>query len=75
MYVLLVADADSASSGHRLNPYLPSKLSDYRGTGRPIWALCESGSVLSRSNIEYLSGGNDVKQAIDILIGMAKGSK
>lgn len=75
MDVLLVADADSASSGHRLNPYLPSKLSDYRGAGRPIWALCESGSVLSRSNIEYLSGGNDVKQAIDILVRMAKGSK
>lgn len=75
MDVLLVADADTASSGHRLNPYLPSKLSDYRGTGRPIWALCESGSVLSRSNLEYLSGGNDVEQAIDILVGMARGSK
>ena len=30
-----------------INPYLPSKLSDYKGSGSPIWALFEEGSELS----------------------------
>ncbi|MGP7960234.1 hypothetical protein ACTVCO_05395 [Sanguibacter sp. A247] len=45
--LLLLADARVADS-HAANPYLPSKLSDYRGSGTPIWALVEPGSPLSR---------------------------
>lgn len=43
---LLLADARVAEN-HTVNPYLPSKLSDYRGSGTPIWALVEPGSPLS----------------------------
>jgi poly(ribitol-phosphate) beta-N-acetylglucosaminyltransferase len=42
---LLVNDAQTAGMKSR-NPYLPSKLSDYLGAGRPIWALAEAGSIL-----------------------------
>lgn len=45
---LLVNDASTRGMGKRVNPYLPSKLSDYRGSGRPIWAHVEPGSMLSR---------------------------
>lgn len=43
---LLLADA-RVTDTHDVNPYLPSKLSDYRGSGTPIWALVEPGSPLS----------------------------
>lgn len=45
---LLVADARVVDSLGK-NPYLPSKLSDYRGSGTPVWALVEPGSPLSRA--------------------------
>jgi len=44
--LLMLADARVAES-HDANPYLPSKLSDYRGSGTPVWALVEPGSPLS----------------------------
>ena len=44
---LLVADARVADS-HGINPYLPSKVSDYSGSGTHIWALVEHGSPLSQ---------------------------
>jgi glycosyltransferase involved in cell wall biosynthesis len=44
---LLVNDA--ATIGIKsLNPYLPSKVSDYLGAGKAIWALVEEGSPLSK---------------------------
>lgn len=46
MDYLLVNDA--ATVGIKpVNPYLPSKLSDYLGAGRPIWALVEPGSSMA----------------------------
>lgn len=45
--LLLLADARVAAN-HAVNPYLPSKVSDYRGAGTPIWALVEPGSPLSQ---------------------------
>jgi glycosyltransferase involved in cell wall biosynthesis len=33
-----------------VNPYLPSKLSDYLGSGKPIWAIVEPGSTLANFN-------------------------
>lgn len=47
MDYLLVNDAVTAGI-KPLNPYLPSKLSDYLGADQPIWALAEPGSTLSR---------------------------
>lgn len=43
--LLLVNDAKTMGI-KSLNPYLPSKLSDYLGSKTPIWALVESGSPM-----------------------------
>lgn len=42
---LLINDAHTKAY-HTLNPYLPSKLSDYLGAGVPIWIQYEAGSIL-----------------------------
>ncbi|MDM7854031.1 hypothetical protein [Cellulomonas alba] len=51
---LVVADA-RVGAIHGVNPYLPSKLSDYRGSGAKIWALYEPGSALSREQVDARS--------------------
>jgi poly(ribitol-phosphate) beta-N-acetylglucosaminyltransferase len=63
---LLVNDA-ATSRHHTINPYLPSKLSDYRGSGTPIWAIYEPGSVLSRQDVDHASVLGDVTGATDVL--------
>lgn len=64
--VLLVTDA-STRDHHAVNPYLPSKLSDYRGSGRPIWSIVEEGSVLSSLPSTYKSLIGDVEEAAKVL--------
>lgn len=44
---LVVADAE-ASEVFGVNPYVPSKLADYRGSGTPVWAMVEPGSPMSK---------------------------
>ena len=63
---LIVNDARTLDS-HPVNPYLPSKLSDYSGSGRPIWAVVEPGSILSRANTTYRSDLGDVDGALRVL--------
>jgi hypothetical protein len=47
---------DAATGGaHRINPCVPSNLSDYQGSGPPIWAIVEEGSVLSRTVTDHQS--------------------
>ncbi|MCW2761845.1 MAG: glycosyl transferase family protein [Marmoricola sp.] len=64
--VLLVNDALTAGH-HGINPYLPSKISDYRGSGTPVWAIQEPGSSLSEIDTEYSSQLGDVKGALAVL--------
>lgn len=63
---LLVNDARTADT-HDINPYLPSKLSDYLGSQRPIWGLVEPGSVLSSRSLDYRSELGDVAGAVAVL--------
>ncbi|TXL62321.1 glycosyltransferase [Aeromicrobium terrae] len=63
---LIVNDARTLDT-HEVNPYLPSKLSDYRGSGRPIWAVVEPGSILSRQDVEHMSELGDVEGALRVL--------
>lgn len=63
---LLVNDARTADT-HPVNPYLPSKVSDYRGSGRPIWAIIEPGSILSGMETEFRSELGDVEGAVRVL--------
>lgn len=67
---LLVNDATTGGS-HSRNPYLPSKWSDYLGSGRPVWGLVEAGSVLSVASLAYRSPIGDVDAAGRILARIA----
>jgi hypothetical protein len=69
--VLLINDY--ATSPHYVpNPYLPAKLSDYLGSGTPIWALYEPGSVLSADGcVTYRTVLGDVEGATEVLRELA----
>lgn len=51
----------------KINPFLPSKLSDYYGSGSSIWGLCEEGSALDSSKLTYKSILGDFKSTRDTL--------
>ncbi|MBU4535834.1 MAG: glycosyltransferase family 2 protein [Euryarchaeota archaeon] len=51
---LIVNDA-STKDYKKINPYLPSKLSDYIGSETDIWGICEKNSIMSEYNIKYTS--------------------
>ncbi|SCE70877.1 glycosyltransferase [Micromonospora mirobrigensis] len=63
---LLVNDAVTGDS-HAQNPYLPSKWSDYKGSGSPVWGLVEEGSPLSRQPLHYQCPVGDVAAATEII--------
>jgi hypothetical protein len=64
--VLVVNDARTAGH-HSLNPYLPSKVADYVGSGTPVWAIAEEGSVLSSLDVAHRSRLGDVDEAVRVL--------
>lgn len=64
--VLIVRDAKTVGI-HGLNPYLPSKLADYAGSGTAIWGIVEAGSVLSHQQLDYRCEIGDVDAAAAIL--------
>lgn len=67
---LIVNDALTADS-HTKNPYLPSKWSDYKGSGRPVWGLVEAGSPLSNQPLTYSSPVGNLPAAQAILRELA----
>lgn len=71
---LIVNDAITGAN-HSVNPYLPSKLSDYRGSGSRIWALVERGSVLSQLVHDYVSPVGDTEGAATVLRQLVDESK
>ena len=58
-YDVLIVNDIVTNCNFEVNPYLPSKLSDYLGSGRDIWALYEKGSALSKFDVRYKSDLND----------------
>ncbi|MGI8315801.1 glycosyltransferase [Halobacillus mangrovi] len=62
---LVVNDAKTKDS-KPLNPYLPSKLSDYIGSGSKIWGIYEEGSILSRYPLSYKSELGNIEQATGV---------
>lgn len=68
--VLVVNDADSREHGPGGNPYLPSKLSDYLGSGTPVWAVVEPGSVMSRQPLAHTTVLGDVAAAAAVVTGL-----
>ncbi len=63
--VLLITDFSTPH--YDPNPYLPSKLSDYRGSGSPIWSLYEPGSVLSTEQTDYATQLGDAAGVARVL--------
>ncbi|MFD2830011.1 glycosyltransferase [Corticicoccus populi] len=51
--ILIISDANTKDD-KPFNPYLPSKLSDYLGSGTPILALTEENSVMSKMSDDKL---------------------
>ncbi|MBH0230732.1 glycosyltransferase [Halobacillus yeomjeoni] len=62
---LVVNDANTKDY-KPINPYLPSKLSDYLGSGNKIWGIYEQGSVLSRYSLAYKSELGNINQATEV---------
>ncbi|MGJ9402605.1 hypothetical protein [Arthrobacter sp. KK5.5] len=63
---LIVNDAHSGAK-HSVNPYLPSKWSDYAGASAPAWALVEDGSSLSCRPAAVKTPVGDPNAARDML--------
>ncbi|MET3948370.1 glycosyltransferase involved in cell wall biosynthesis [Arthrobacter sp. UYCu512] len=64
--VLLVNDVERAGE-LQINPFLPSKYSDYLGAGRPIWGVVDEGSPLSGKPLEYKSAVGNGVEAVAVL--------
>lgn len=64
--VLIVNDAETKTH-HDRNPYLPSKLSDYRGSKSAIWSIVEDGSPLSKFDSDFTSQRGDAIGAHGVL--------
>lgn len=63
MDVLLVNDARTREH-YALNPFLPSKWSDYAGSGSDVWAIVEEGSILSTMSTAYRSPLGETDAAV-----------
>ncbi|GAA4701374.1 glycosyltransferase [Nocardioides conyzicola] len=71
MDALIINDATTVGM-HSLNPYLPSKWSDYAGSGSDVWAIVEPGSVLSKKKTRYQSRIGDAHAAHEQLVAIIK---
>ena len=65
--VLIVNDLIT-SDCFEANPYLPSKLSEYLGSGSDIWAIYEKGSTLEKADVKYKSDVHDFTSNVDVLV-------
>jgi hypothetical protein len=63
---LLIADAHRPPE-FQVNPYLPSKLADYRGSDTPIWGIVDENSTLSRSALAATSPLGDAPAGAAVL--------
>ena len=65
--ILLVNDLSTKDSW-QLNPYLPSKVSDYMGSTSDIWAITEKGSSLDLMDLKYKSDIYNYSTSADVLV-------
>ncbi len=65
MDCLLVNDAVSPAGAQ--NPFLPSKWSDYRGSGTPVWGVVEEGSALDAQPLDHRSPIEHASAAVQVL--------
>ena len=67
--ILIVNDVIT-NDNFKINPYLPSKVSDYLNSGSDIWAFYENKSTLSKMNFKYKSRINDFTQCLNQLVNI-----
>jgi glycosyltransferase involved in cell wall biosynthesis len=72
MDCLLVNDATSPRGTQ--NPFLPSKWSDYRGSGTPVCGVVEEGSALDAQPLHHRSPVEHVSAAVQVLMRIASGA-
>ena len=65
MDCLLVNDAVSPPGAP--NPFLPSKWSDYRGSGTEVWGVVEEGSALDAQPLDHRSPIEHTSAAVQVL--------
>ncbi|MCU1537988.1 MAG: TPR/glycosyl transferase domain protein [Humibacillus sp.] len=73
MDCLLVTDAVSPPGAR--NPFLPSKWSDYRGSGTPVWGIVEEGSALDAQPLHHRSPVGHATAASHVLLQIASGPR
>lgn len=66
MDVLLVNDLVTKDI-FEINPYLPSKVAEYTGSKRDIWALCEKNSPMDKMEFTYKSYLDNDKSVLTTL--------
>lgn len=66
MDVLIVNDTEAAE-GFGRNPFLPSKLSDYRGANARIWGITEDDSPLSATLLHYRTPKDSKEEIVKTL--------
>lgn len=66
MDILIVNDTITKNK-YSVNPYLPSKYADYKGSESKIWSICEHGSSLDKKNTSYKSYVDDYISTINTL--------
>lgn len=69
--VLVAVDVERGGS-LPVNPYLPSKVSDYLGSGSDIWAISDPGSPLSALDVRYRSRVGDSRASCTLLEQMVE---
>ncbi len=65
---ILLANDLVTKDNFKINPYLPSKLADYTGSGNDIWIIYERSSVMSEAEAKYKSDVHDYSTSRDVLI-------
>lgn len=69
MFDVLIVNDLFTRGNFKVNPYLPSKVSDYRGSMSYIWAISEMGSVLSNlEGIRFKSDIHDYESSAEALV-------
>ena len=71
-YDILLVNDTITEDKFTVNPYLPSKLADCKGSGSDLWIIYENNSTLSKEDAKYRSSMNDFKQTKDILVQILK---
>lgn len=65
---ILLANDLVTGDNFKINPYLPSKIADYAGSGKDIWIIYEKGSVMSKTDARYKSDAMDYSTSRDVLV-------